>query len=100
MDMTEAPAHYAINAYARYGGMMQFSPLSVDEQKYDDTCREIDALENKIGSKSMGLFMASEYMWFSTFAQKVHMFPKQPQLDRQLADLKNLLAALENRERP
>ena len=90
-------AHYAVKSYPRYGGMVQLSPLSADEQKYDDTCREIDRLEGEIGSKSMLLFTASEFIWFNAFVSKMHFFPKQPQLDRQLEDLRGLLKTLESR---
>ena len=88
---------YIATAYHRYGGMMQLSPLTVDEKKYDDTCREIDRMEGVIGAKSMSLFTAAEFIWFSRFVNKMHVFPKQPQLDHQLSDLRGLLADLERR---
>jgi hypothetical protein len=91
--------HYAMRAYTRYGGLMQSQPLTVDEQKYDDTCREIDRLEGVIGSKSMGLFTANEFIWFNYHVNKMYFFPKQDGLDRQLASLQKLLADLEARER-
>lgn len=86
-----------VQTYERYGGLAQTSPLTAAEQKYDDTCREIDRLQEEIGSRPMGLFTAAEFMWFSSFVQKMHFFPKQDQLDRQLADLKVLLAELDLR---
>ena len=91
-------AHGIVECYPRYGGMMQGSPLSAEEQKYDDTCREIDGMEAEISSKSLALFTAHEFMWFSHFVNKMHVFPKQEQLDRQLTDLRALLASLENRK--
>lgn len=72
-------------------------PLSPEEQKYDDTCREIDALEGKIAAKSMALFTAGEFMWFSAFVNKMHVFPNQERLDLQLANLRDLLAKLDSR---
>jgi hypothetical protein len=98
---TDAPpdlSAYVSRAYPRYGGMMQLSPLTAGEQKYDDTCREIDRLEGVIGAKSMGLFTASEFIWFSYHVNKTYFFPKQDGLDRQLASLQKLLADLEARE--
>jgi len=89
------PAH---QAYERYGGLMQFHPLSAEEQKYDETCRAIDDLERQIGAKSMALFTAAEYGWFNWFVSKVWIFPKQDQLDRQLSELQALLAKLQSRE--
>ena len=98
MPVDMPTSSYIVTAYARYGGMIQTSPLTADEQKYDDTCREIDRLEGVIGSKSMTLFTAQEFMWFNAIVTKMHVFPKQPQLDRQLADLKSLLVSLEARQ--
>lgn len=83
--------------YPRYGGMMQLYPLTADEQKYDDTCREIDDIEREIGTKSMALFTVVEFMWFSRFVHKMHVFPKQEQLDCQLSELRSLLTSLEAR---
>ena len=83
--------------YERYGGFGQLQPLTEAEQLYDDTCREIDRLEIEIGGKSTALFTASEFIWFNYFVNKMHIFPKQPQLDRQLADLNNLLVSLNSR---
>lgn len=97
VDQAPDPAAYIVKAYPRYGGMMQTSPLTEEEQKYDDTCREIDKLENEIGALSMALFTASEFMWFSQHVNNMHVFPKQPQLDRQLANLQSLKASLEAR---
>jgi len=98
VDLPTDPSSYIVTAYHRYGGMMQTSPLTAEEQKYDDTCREIDRLEGLIGAKSMSLFTAADFMWFNNFVTKMHFFRKQPQLDRQLLDLKSLLASLEARE--
>jgi hypothetical protein len=83
--------------YERYTGFQTY-PLSSEEQNYDDTCREIDKLERTIGSLSMNLFTAREFIWFNNFVNKMHIFPKQPQLDRQLSDLHNLLTSLEGRK--
>jgi hypothetical protein len=83
--------------YERYGGFGQTYPLTTEQQKYDDTCREIDRLQNVIGSKPMSAFTAAEFMWFSHFVNKMHFFPKQDQLDRQLGNLQALLTSLERR---
>jgi hypothetical protein len=87
-----------VTFYKRYGGLAQTSPLTEEEQKYDDTCRAIDQLETEIGAKSMALFTANEFMWFNHFVSKMWVFPKQEQLDRQLSALRELLTALEARE--
>ena len=100
IDAPPNPTAYFPTVYPRYGGLYQSSPLTADEQKYDDTCREIDRLEAVIGSKSMGLFTADEFIWFNHHVNKMHVFPKQDSLDRQFAALQNLLADLEARERP
>jgi hypothetical protein len=83
--------------YERYGGMMQVSPLTPDEQKYDDTCRAIDALQAEISGMSAALFTAGEMIWFSAFVQKLHMLPNQEQLDRQLKSLADLRDMLQSR---
>lgn len=84
----------------RYGGLAQTYPLTDAERLYDDTCKEIDNLERQIGAMSMSLFTAAEYGWFIWFVNKMWIFPKQPQLDKQLADLKDLLLALQMRALP
>lgn len=90
---------YAFKAYERYGGLGQTYPLTPEQQKYDDTCREIDRLENIIGARSMDCFTASEFIWFNHFVTKMHFFQKQDQLDRQLSDLGHLFATLEGRSK-
>lgn len=86
---------YVSKMYERYGGTYQCSPLTEEETLYDNTCREIDRLQGEIGNKSLALFTAVEFMWFSHFVNKMHFFPKQDQLDRQLGDLRDLLAKIE-----
>lgn len=98
MDQAPDISAYMVAAYSRYSGLMQTYPLTVEEQKYDDTCREIDKLEVEIGAKSMALFTAAEFIWFSRFVTKMHIFPKQEQLDRQLAELRSLRSTIESRE--
>lgn len=87
-----------IRAYPRYGGLMQTYPLTPDQEEYDNVCRAIDYAEKEISSKSMSLFTAGEFMWFSWFVNKTWMFPKQDQLDRQLVALGKLLQDLNDRE--
>ncbi len=87
-----------MRAYKRYGGLYQTAPLTDEQQRYDDTCREIDELQNQIGAIPMSRFVAAEFMWFSWFVNKTWVFPKQDQLDGQLAELKTLLATLTERQ--
>ena len=76
--------------YERYGGFCQTRPLTVDEQKYDDTCHQLDALQEEIGGISAALFTAAELLWFNWFMNKMFLAPKQEQLDHQLAELQSL----------
>lgn len=90
---------YTFQCYKRYGGMSQWRPLTPEEQTYDDTCRAIDDLEAKIKVKSMALFTAGEFLYFSWFTNKTFWGPKQDQLNKQRGELSSLLATLESREK-
>ena len=87
-----------MSSYTRYSGIGQCHPLSEDEQKYDDTCREIDTLQERISDMRASLFTARELMWFNWFVGKVFYGSKQDQLDQQLQELRNLLTLIESRE--
>lgn len=84
--------------YERYGGMWQGSPLTTEEKKYDETCRKIDCIEEVIRGKSMALFTADEFLWFSWFVNKNFFFPKQDRLDEHLKQLTELLDTLSSRD--
>lgn len=86
--------------YERYGGIMQSMPLTAEERRYDDTCREIDQLESDIGGMSAALFTARELLWLSWFVQKTFVSPTQAQLDRQLVELRALMDTLKSRSSP
>jgi hypothetical protein len=86
-----------IRTYQRYGGLNQNKPLTPEEQRYDDTCKEIDELQRQIAALPLSQFTAAEFMWFSWFVNRLWVFPKQDQLDGQLVDLEALLAALTQR---
>lgn len=86
--------------YQRYGGLTcQSQPLTEAEKEYDATCQAIDYAEAQIAAKRVGLFTAGEFIWFNRFVNKMHFFPKQEQLDRQLARLGGLLQTLDEREK-
>lgn len=86
-----------VKVYKRRGGLLQSQPLTPDEQRYDDTCLEIDQLEEEIGNMSASLFTARELTRFGWFTQKTFVFPRQEQLDRQLAELRALVHNLGTR---
>lgn len=88
-----------IKMYERYGGLLQSQPLTDVDKEYDNACRAIDYAEQQLGTKSMSLFTADEFMWFSWFRNKVFWFPKQDQLDWQLIRIGALLKTIEARER-
>lgn len=86
-----------VQMYPRYGGTCQMSPLNEEEQLYDDTCRKLDDLEQKLRGQPMSRFMAGEFLWFSWYVNKTHFFPKQERLDAQLKTLSDLLEAVSKR---
>lgn len=84
--------------YERYGGLIQTYPLTEEHQQYDDTCREIDRLQNVLQAKSLQYLTAGEFMTLSYYCNKTFFFPKQSQLDKILATLTELLNKIEQRE--
>jgi len=84
--------------YPRYGGTYQMHPLTADQQKYDDTCREIDVLEEEIGNFSMRLFTADEFIRFINHVNHLYMLPSQEQLNEQVKWLRELKERLKNRD--
>ena len=86
-----------IQGYPRYGGFMQLSPLTADEEQYDSTCRKIDDLEQEIGGRRVVLFTADELGWFIWFRNKTFLSPRQSQLDEQVIALQSLLDKLNER---
>lgn len=91
---------FKIGSYApvvchdRYGGMAQGHPLTPEETQYDEKCREIDRIEAVIAGLPLSLFTAGQFMWFNSFANKLHFFPDQARLDKQLEMLQSLLSDL------
>jgi hypothetical protein len=84
--------------YERYSGFYQGHPLSEEETKYDDTCRKIYELEQVVRGKSMALFTAHEFLWFSWFVNKNFIGQNQDRLDDHLKSLTDILDALNQRE--
>ena len=93
-----APTIRPYRMYPRYGGLSQSCPLTEEEKRYDETCRAIDYAEERIKELPLNLFMAGEFMWFNWFSTKMFVCPAQPQLDKQLVQIGDLLHALEKRK--
>ncbi len=46
----------ATRGYERYGGLVQYHPLTRAEREYDEACRAIDYAQGQLTSKPIGLF--------------------------------------------